>query len=102
MLFFSSSETISAEKPDPNIFLWIAASVADPTALNSNGIKTFLASGWSIFPIKGNPVFNSVPKTLPKNPRDCAILCNWVFDKFYISQRITCKSFTKPWNLRIS
>ena len=32
---------------DPNIFLWIAASVADTTAFNLNGIKTLLANGLS-------------------------------------------------------
>ena len=32
---------------DPNIFLWIAASVADPASVNPNGIKTLLANGLS-------------------------------------------------------
>ena len=30
---------------DPDIFLWIAASVAEATAVNPNGIKTLLANG---------------------------------------------------------
>ena len=55
---------------DPNIFLWIVASVTDAAAVNPNGIKTFLASGLSTFPIKGNPVFSDGPKSLPKNPPD--------------------------------
>ena len=35
--------------PDPNIFLWIAASVADAAAVNPNGNKTFLANGVNTF-----------------------------------------------------
>ena len=54
---------------DLNIFLWIAASVAD--AVNSNGIKTLLASG---------------PKILPKNSPDFTILCKWVFDNFILAE----------------
>ena len=37
--FISSLEIIIVVKPDPNIFLWIAASVADAAAVNPNGIK---------------------------------------------------------------
>ena len=70
--------------PDPNIFLWIVASAADAAAINCNGIKTFLANGLSIFLIKGNPVFINGPKSLSKNPSDCPILCNWVFDNFIL------------------
>ena len=63
---------------DPNIFLWIATSVADAAAVNSNGIKTLLATGLSTFRFKGNPVFSNGPEKLPKNPSDCAIWSNWV------------------------
>ena len=70
--------------PDPNIFLWIAASVSDATAVNSNGIKTLLANGSSTFPIKGNPDFSNGPKTQTKYPPHCLILCNWVFDDFIL------------------
>ena len=45
-------------------------------------LKRLLANGLSTFPIKGNPVFSNGPKNLPKNPPDCPILCNWVFDHF--------------------
>ena len=74
--FISSLEIISAVKPDPNIFLGIAAYVADTAAANPNGIKLFSANGLSTFPIKGNPVFINGPKILPKNPPDCIILSN--------------------------
>ena len=49
--FISWFEIIKVVVPDPNIFLWIAASVAD--AVNPNGIKTLLANALSIFFIKG-------------------------------------------------
>ena len=44
---------------DPNIFLWIAASAADATVLNPNGIKMLLAYGLDTFFITGNPVFSN-------------------------------------------
>ena len=37
--FISLFEIISVVIPDPNIILWIAGSVADADAVNSNGIK---------------------------------------------------------------
>ena len=98
--FISSFEIINFVVTDPNIFLWIAASVVD-VAVNPNGIRTLLASGLSTFFVKGKPVFSNDPITLPKNPPNCSILCSWVFDK-YISWGIIYKSFTKPRNLCIS
>ena len=47
---------------DANIFLWIAASVVDTAAVNSNGVKTLLACGLGIFFIKGNPVYSNCPR----------------------------------------
>ena len=76
----SSLDITNVVFPDPNIFLWIAASVA----VNLNR-KTLLANGLRIFFVKGNPVFNNGPKSLPKNPPDCPILCNWVFDNFTLA-----------------
>ena len=64
ILFISSLEIVNVVLPDPNIFLWIAASVSDATAVNPNGIKVLLASGLSTFPIKDNQVFSSEPKSL--------------------------------------
>ena len=66
--------------PELNILLWIAASVADAAPVNPNGIKTLLANALSTFSIKGNAVFSMGPTSLPKNPPDWPILCNWVFD----------------------
>ena len=50
-LFISLFEIINIVLPDPNIFLWIAASVADAGAVNPNGIKTLLANGFRTFSI---------------------------------------------------
>ena len=88
----SSLEIIKVINPDPNIFWWIAASVADAIAVYPNGIKTLLANGLSTFPIKGNPVFSNGPKSLPKNPPDCPILCNWVFDNFILAEELFAKA----------
>ena len=55
-------------------------------------IKTFLANGLSIFPIKGNPIFSIGPKGLPKNPPVCHILCNWVFDNFILADEPFAKT----------
>ena len=63
----------------------VNSSVADAAAVNPNGIKTLLANGLSTFPIKGNPVFSNGPKSLPKSPPDCLVLCNWVFDNFVLA-----------------
>ena len=53
------------------IFLCIPASAADVAAVNPNGIKLF---------INGNPVFSHGPKSLPRNPPNCIVLDNCVFD----------------------
>ena len=79
--------------PDPNIFLWIAASVADAATFNPNGIKTLLATNLSIFFIKGNPVFGNGHKSLPKNYSYCPILCNWIFNNFMLHGEQPAKSF---------
>ena len=45
--FISLLEIINVVLPDPNIFLRIAASVADAAAVNSNGAKMLLANGFN-------------------------------------------------------
>ena len=50
--------------------------MANAPAVNSNGIKTLLANGLSTFFIKDKPGFSNGPKSLPKNPLECPILCN--------------------------
>ena len=78
--FISSLEIINVVVPDQSIFLSIVASVTDAATVNPDGIETLLANGLSTFPIKGNSVFGNGPKSLPKNPPDCPILSNLVFD----------------------
>ena len=64
--FISSFQIINVVLPDRDIFLCIAALVADGAAVNRNDIKTLIANGLSTFPIKGSPVFSNVPKSLLK------------------------------------
>ena len=45
------------------------------------------------FPIKGNPVFSNGPKSLPKNPPDCTILSNWVFDNCILTEKLFQKFY---------
>ena len=44
-----------------------------------------LTNGLSTFPIKGNPIFSN-DQSLPKNPPDCPILCNRVFDNITLAE----------------
>ena len=81
ILSISSFEIISAV-PDPKLFFWLAASVADAGAVNPTGIKTLLANGLSTFSIKGKPVFRNRSRSLPRNPPNCNILDSWVLDHF--------------------
>ena len=90
--FISSLDIIVIVIPDPNIFLWIAVSVADAAAVNSNGIKTLLASGLRIFIIESDQVFSNGPKILTKNSPDCHILSNWVFDNFILAEELSSKA----------
>ena len=74
--FISSLEIINVVLPESDVFLWIAASVADAAVVNPNGIKTLLANGLSTSSNKGDLVFNNCPKSLPKNPPDFSVLWN--------------------------
>ena len=42
--FIFSFKIINVVVPDPNFFLWLAASVVDAATVSPNGIKTLLAS----------------------------------------------------------
>ena len=87
---------INVVAPDPNIFLWIAVSLADAAAVNPNGIKTLLAYSLNYFPIKGNSVLVMVLRILirilPKNPPDCTILGYWVFESFILADEPFAKA----------
>ena len=90
--FISLLEIFNVVVQDPNIFQWEAASVADAAAVNPNGIKTILAHGLSTFFIKGKAVFSNGPKSPPKNPLDCPILYNWIFDDFILADESFLKA----------
>ena len=47
--------------------------------------------------MEGKPVFGNGPKSLPKNPPDCPILCNWVFDNFILIDKLFTKAL---WSLK--
>ena len=78
-------ENIYVAVPDPNIFFWIAVSVADAAAVNPKGAKTILANNLSTFRIKSNPVFSNGPRSLTLNPPKCTILDSWVFENFILA-----------------
>ena len=90
MSFIYSFEFNIVVLPDPKIFLWIAASVADAAVVNFNGIQTLLGNDLSIFFIKSSPIFSR--KSLPKNLPDCLILCNWVFHNFKLADELFAKA----------
>ena len=54
--WISSCEIINVIILDPDIYLWIAATVADTAAVNPSSIKMLLTNGLSTFPIIDNPV----------------------------------------------
>ena len=68
----------------------IAGSVSG--VVNPNSIKTILSNGLSTFPIKDNLILSNRPKSLPRNPHDFPILCNWVFYNFILAEEL----FAKP------
>ena len=47
-----------------------------------------LTNGLSTFPIRGSPVFSNGPKSLPRNPPDCPILCNRAFYNFILADEL--------------
>ena len=57
-----------------------SSSTADAAAVSPKGINTLLANGVITYFINGNPVFNKGPSNLPRNPPDCIIFDNWVFE----------------------
>ena len=91
MSSISLFDIISVVFPDPNIFLCIPASAADAAAVNPKGIKTLLANGLITFFIKGNPVFSNGPSNLLRNPPNCIIFDNWVFDNLMPADELFAK-----------
>ena len=59
VLHFCKFDLISVIVPEPRKLFCIPASASDAAAVNSSGIKTRLANGWSIFSVNGKPAFNN-------------------------------------------
>ena len=91
-LLISLLQIINVVIPDSYLFLWIAASVADTLAGNPNCIKTLSANRLNRFFIKSNSVLSNGSKIVPKNPLDCPISCNWVFDDFKLADKQFAKA----------
>ena len=85
-------ENIYVVVPDPNIFFWIAVSVADAAAVNPKSAKTILGNDLSTFRIKSNPVFSNGPRSLTLNPPKCTILDSWVFENFILADEPFAKA----------
>ena len=93
--------------PDPNIFFWIAATVADAAIVHPNGIRTLLANGVSLFFINGKSTFINGPRSIPGNSPNCTMLDKRVFDNFSLAYESIKKSkywfhlcaFTFDWYL---
>ena len=79
---------VRGRTPDPNIFLWIAASNADAAAANPNGIEILLANSLSTFPVKGNLFFSNGTKGLAKNTPDWV----WVFHNYILTEELFAKA----------
>ena len=70
--------------------------VSDAAAVNPNGIKTLLVYGLNTFSLKEIQLLVVVLKvylkilliSLPKNPPDFPILCNWIFDDFVLADEL--------------
>ena len=76
--FISSFEIIKIVVPEPRIFFWIPASIAEPAAAIPNGARTFFAKGIATFVNGPANLLNNYPKTTP----DWIILENWALESF--------------------
>ena len=73
-------------------FLCIPLSSADAATVNPNGIRTVLANDLVTFFINGNPVFSNGPSNLLRNPSNCIIFDNWVFDNLISIDELFAKA----------
>ena len=65
----------------------IINNVPDP----GTGVKILLANGLCTFFTKGKPDCINGPRSLPRNPSNCPILDNWVFDYFVLADELLAK-----------
>ena len=78
MSFLSSFEIIKVVVPEPWIFFWIPASIAEAAAVIPNGPKIFFAKGTATF-INGHAILLNND---PRNPPDWIILEMWALESF--------------------
>ena len=67
MSFTSSVEIIKDVVPEPCIFFWITASIAEAAAVISNGTKILFAKGTATFINWPINLLNNDPKNPPDN-----------------------------------
>ena len=89
MLLFAK---LSPKEPRSKDFPLNSRICADATAVNSTGTKTLLVSGLSTYFIKGKLVFIKGLRSLPKNPPNCTMLDNWVFENFILTDEPFAKA----------
>ena len=65
MSFNFSFQIIKVVVPEPCIFFWILASIAEAAAVIPNGTKTFVANGTATFVNGPAILLNNDPKNLP-------------------------------------
>ena len=75
--------------------LFLLGKLSDAASVNPNGIKELLANGWSTFFINGKPGFSNGLRNLPRNPLDCTILENWLFDSLILGDKLLAKALRR-------
>ena len=78
MSLISSFEIITVAVPEPCIFFWILASIAEAAAVIPNGAKIFFAIGTATFISWPADLLNNDPK----NPPGLIILEIWALESF--------------------
>ena len=78
MPFISSFEMIKVVVPEPCIFFWIPASIAEAAAVIPYGAKIFFAKGIATFINEPANLHNNDPK----NPPNWIILEIWALESF--------------------
>ena len=69
-----------------------ASAAADAAAVSPKGINALPANGVITFFINGNPVFNTGPSNLPKNPLDYIIFDNSVFENLISTDELSANA----------
>ena len=91
MSSISLFDIINVLFPDPHTFLCISAPAAEDAAVNPKGVKTILANGLITIFFNGNPFFSNGSSNLPRNPPDCIIFDNWLFDHLRSADELITK-----------